>query len=55
MNQAFIAYSKAKGSRRTPAVEGSLTRSQEAAQLRLARIQNGAEPGYKNDKGRCSK
>lgn len=32
----------------TPAVEKAAQEDKEAAELRLARIQNGAEPGHKN-------
>jgi hypothetical protein len=42
MDQAFIAYQKSKGgSRRTDAVEGSLTKHQEDCQRRVALATNG--------------
>jgi hypothetical protein len=42
MEQAFIAYQKTKGvSRRTDAVEGSLTKHQEDCKRRVALATNG--------------
>lgn len=45
MDQAFIAYQKTKGaSRRTDAVEGSLTKYQEDSRRRVALATNGVSP-----------
>lgn len=41
MDQAFIAYQKQKGTRRTVAVEGSLTKYQEDSRRRVALAMNG--------------
>lgn len=53
MNTAIECYIKSKGavSSRSPAQEEILLRRREDAQLRLARIQNGAHPEYRNGHG----
>ena len=50
MRGAYFQYLKQKGSRKTGAVEEAAARNKEAAELRLARIQNGKEPSMKNGK-----
>lgn len=49
MNQAYICYLKQKGTPPTmDAVEDACRKNREEAQLRLARIHNGAHPDYQN-------
>lgn len=50
MKAAYHQYIRQKGHspRLTGAVEDAAARHKEECELRLARIQNGKEPGYKN-------
>lgn len=49
MRGAYMQYIKAKGiGRYTDAVEAVQANNKEAAELRLARIMNGAEPSHQN-------
>ena len=49
MDQAFTAYTKFKGLRvETVVVDDAMRKHREECQLRLARIQNGKDPEYKN-------
>ena len=49
MNQAYKCYIKQKGTPPTmDAVEDACRMQKEAAQLRLARIQNGTHPDFAN-------
>jgi hypothetical protein len=53
MRGAYFQYLRSKGEptlRTTGAVESARARDKEAAELRLARIQNGKEPSHKNGK-----
>lgn len=50
MRGAYIQYLKSKGSRKTNAVEQACALVKEQAEVRLARIANGAHPDYKNGK-----
>ncbi|HVI71341.1 MAG TPA: hypothetical protein VM656_07635, partial [Pyrinomonadaceae bacterium] len=51
MRGAYTQYVKSKGVRPEDVVEQAKARHKEQCELRLARIMNGKEPGYKNGHG----